>query len=131
MQKWICTVCKYVYDPEVGDPTMASPLEPCSRTFRTTGFALYALYIKNYLNRSKRSLSEKERGYTNEDKFWFSCNGIPGSHGHADRIIIKSILNLSTATRACGSFAGKMNISPFDTRCALPETVISASPSIN
>ena len=20
MQKWICTVCKYVYDPEVGDP---------------------------------------------------------------------------------------------------------------
>jgi hypothetical protein len=34
------------------------------------------LYIKNYLNRSKRSLSEKERGYT-EDKSWFnSCNGI-------------------------------------------------------
>jgi len=20
MQKWICTVCKYVYDPVVGDP---------------------------------------------------------------------------------------------------------------
>jgi len=20
MQRWVCTVCKYVYDPEVGDP---------------------------------------------------------------------------------------------------------------
>jgi rubredoxin len=20
MQKWICTVCMYIYDPEVGDP---------------------------------------------------------------------------------------------------------------
>ncbi len=20
MQKWICTVCKYIYDPEKGDP---------------------------------------------------------------------------------------------------------------
>ena len=20
MQKWVCTICQYVYDPEVGDP---------------------------------------------------------------------------------------------------------------
>jgi rubredoxin len=23
MEKWICTVCGYVYDPSVGDPTSA------------------------------------------------------------------------------------------------------------
>ncbi|MCK4599345.1 rubredoxin [Candidatus Bipolaricaulota bacterium] len=26
MEKWICTVCGYVYDPAVGDPT--SEIEP-------------------------------------------------------------------------------------------------------
>ncbi len=26
MEKWICTVCGYVYDPSVGDPT--SGIEP-------------------------------------------------------------------------------------------------------
>ena len=25
MQKWICTVCKYVYDPELGDPDHGVP----------------------------------------------------------------------------------------------------------
>jgi rubredoxin len=25
MQKWICVVCDYIYDPEVGDPTQDIP----------------------------------------------------------------------------------------------------------
>jgi rubredoxin len=25
MQKWVCTVCKYVYDPAVGDPDHGIP----------------------------------------------------------------------------------------------------------
>lgn len=25
MQKWICVVCDYIYDPEVGDPTQDVP----------------------------------------------------------------------------------------------------------
>lgn len=25
MDKWICTVCGYVYDPSVGDPTSGIP----------------------------------------------------------------------------------------------------------
>ena len=25
MQKWVCTVCGYVYDPEVGDPDGGIP----------------------------------------------------------------------------------------------------------
>jgi rubredoxin len=25
MDKWECTVCGYIYDPEVGDPTTAVP----------------------------------------------------------------------------------------------------------
>jgi len=25
MQRWICTVCQYVYDPSVGDPSNGVP----------------------------------------------------------------------------------------------------------
>lgn len=27
MQKWICTICSYVYDPEEGDPVNEVPPE--------------------------------------------------------------------------------------------------------
>ena len=47
----------------------------------------------------------------------------------AERIIISTILNRSKAWSECGSLAGIISISPFLTFRALPETVISASPS--
>lgn len=25
MQRWICTICQYVYDPEAGDPANGAP----------------------------------------------------------------------------------------------------------
>ena len=39
MEKYICTICEYVYDPEQGDPE--NGIEP-SKIFPTIGFAPYA-----------------------------------------------------------------------------------------
>ncbi len=47
-----------------------------------------------------------------------------------DRIIIKSILNFSTAFRECGSLAGIVITSPLFKRKALPEMTIFAWPSM-
>jgi hypothetical protein len=46
-----------------------------------------------------------------------------------DLIIIKSILNLLTAVREWGSFAGIIIISPFFRRYGFPDMDISTSPS--
>ena len=37
MEKYICTVCDYVYDPELGDPE--NGIEHLSKTFPKIGFA--------------------------------------------------------------------------------------------
>ena len=39
MEKYICTVCDYVYDPELGDPENGIEPEHLSKTFPKIGFA--------------------------------------------------------------------------------------------
>ena len=36
MAKWVCNICGYIYDPEVGDPDKQAPL---GKMYRKTGFA--------------------------------------------------------------------------------------------
>jgi len=37
MQKWVCSVCGYVYDPEVGDPENGSRRAQLLKTFPRIG----------------------------------------------------------------------------------------------
>ncbi len=46
MTKYVCTVCDYVYDPEVGDPDNGIEPGPPSRTCRTTGSAPSAAWTR-------------------------------------------------------------------------------------
>lgn len=49
MQKYRCIVCNYVYDPVIGDPDSGVQPGPRSRSYRTTGSALYAARISHSL----------------------------------------------------------------------------------
>ena len=50
MDKYICTVCDYVYDPELGDPEMALEREHRLKIFLKIGFARYAELEKKNLS---------------------------------------------------------------------------------
>jgi len=54
MEKWICTVCGYVYDPDVGDPTSGIPPARHSPIYRTIGSARTAAWARTCSNRSRR-----------------------------------------------------------------------------
>ena len=42
MEKYICTICEYVYDPEQGDPENGIEREQPSKIFPTIGYVPYA-----------------------------------------------------------------------------------------
>ena len=42
MAKWVCDVCGYVYDPEVGDPDNGVAAALPGKMYRKSGFALFA-----------------------------------------------------------------------------------------
>lgn len=42
MTKYVCSVCGYVYDPEVGDRTAELLPEPASKICPRIGYARYA-----------------------------------------------------------------------------------------
>ena len=41
MAKWVCNICGYIYDPEVGDPDNGIEAGT-GKMYRKTGFALSA-----------------------------------------------------------------------------------------
>lgn len=43
MAKWVCDVCGYVYDPEVGDPDNGVQQVLLGMMYRKNGFALFAV----------------------------------------------------------------------------------------
>lgn len=49
MDKYICTVCEYIYDPELGDPETALRPVPHSKTSPTTGYARCVASVKKIL----------------------------------------------------------------------------------
>ena len=39
MAKWVCNICGYIYDPEVGDPDNGVAAGTAWKMYRKTGFA--------------------------------------------------------------------------------------------
>ena len=52
MAKWVCNICGYIYDPEVGDPDKLQQAPP-GKTYRKTGFARSAASAKTSSANSK------------------------------------------------------------------------------
>jgi rubredoxin len=57
MDKYICTVCDYVYDPELGDPENGIEREHRLKIFLKIGFARYAELEKKNLRKRPKTLS--------------------------------------------------------------------------
>ena len=57
MDKYICTVCDYVYDPEMGDPENGMSREHRLKTFLKIGFARYVESEKKNLRKRLKTLS--------------------------------------------------------------------------
>lgn len=51
MEKYVCKVCGWIYDPATGDPDGALNPEQHSSTSPTTGYARYAELAKTISNR--------------------------------------------------------------------------------
>lgn len=57
MDKYICTVCDYVYDPELGDPENGIEPGTSFEDLLKIGFARYAELEKKNLRKRPKTLS--------------------------------------------------------------------------
>ena len=61
MNKWICTVCGYIYDPRWAIPTTASPPGTAFwRIFRKTMFARSAAWARMPLKQKRNPISSSK-----------------------------------------------------------------------
>ena len=56
MDKYVCTLCGYVYDPELGCEEMDVPQVQSGKMYPMTSDALFAELIKMHLKRSSENL---------------------------------------------------------------------------
>lgn len=54
MQKYVCDICGYIYDPEVGDPDSGVAPEQRSKIFRTIGCVPCAALEKKIFRQKTR-----------------------------------------------------------------------------
>ncbi len=58
MEKYRCTVCEYIYDPESGDPENGIDPVRLSKTCPTIGYARSAGKANGHSNRSKQTKTD-------------------------------------------------------------------------
>ena len=54
MAKWVCNICGYIYDPEVGDPDNGVAAGTAWKMYRKTGFARSAVLAKTSSANNKK-----------------------------------------------------------------------------